>query len=67
MCVLCHERPAPEPLGLCPACAFHVRLEFSRGFRRLMEYLAAWGSFAEWLETHERGAASGAQAGSSNR
>jgi hypothetical protein len=53
MCINCRARRAPEPLGLCPGCAFHVRIELARGFRRLTEYLAAWDSFAAWLEAHE--------------
>jgi hypothetical protein len=49
MCIRCQAHAAPEPLGLCAACAMHTRVELSNGFRRIGSYLAAWAAFEEWL------------------
>ncbi len=49
MCVRCRENEAPEPLGLCPTCVVHTRIELSDGFRRLSRYLGAWSAFDDWL------------------
>ena len=50
MCVRCGQSEAPEPLGLCEACAIQTRAELSAGFRRLTTYLAAWAAFDQWLQ-----------------
>jgi hypothetical protein len=50
MCIQCQAGEAPEPLGLCAACALQVRLECSAGLRRLGLYLAAWAAFDDWLQ-----------------
>ncbi len=55
MCIRCHAAKAPEPLGLCAACAMHTRIEIIEGLKRLSLYLAAWAAFDEWLR--EQGAA----------
>jgi len=55
MCIRCHAAKAPEPLGLCGACAMHTRIEIIDGLKRLSHYLAAWAAFDEWLR--EQGAA----------
>jgi hypothetical protein len=57
MCIRCQEHDAPEPLGLCAACAIQVRLELADGLRRLADYLGAWASFEDWLDSHGLGAA----------
>lgn len=49
MCIRCRQVDAPEPLGLCAACAAQTRLEMSDGLRRLASYLAAWAAFDDWL------------------
>jgi hypothetical protein len=48
MCIRCRALAAPEPLGYCAVCALHVRVDATRGFRRLAEYLAAWAAFDDW-------------------
>jgi hypothetical protein len=50
MCVRCQAAEAPEPLGLCTACALNARVEIVAGLKRLDAYLAAWAAFDDWLE-----------------
>jgi hypothetical protein len=56
-CIRCDEAEAPEALGYCTHCAVQVRVEFTHGFRRLRQYLAAWAAFDEWLRSREAGPA----------
>jgi hypothetical protein len=49
VCVRCRAREAPEPLGLCTACALNTRIEITLGMQRLSGYLAAWAAFDDWL------------------
>jgi hypothetical protein len=57
VCIRCEEAEAPESLGYCTQCAVQVRVEFTHGFRRLRQYLAAWAAFDEWLRARETGPA----------
>jgi hypothetical protein len=57
MCIRCHTTDAPEPFGLCPACAVRTRLELASGLRRLADYLAAWAAFDDWCRTRRNGTA----------
>jgi hypothetical protein len=49
VCVRCLATDAPEPLGLCTACALNTRIEIAAGMQRLSAYLAAWAAFDDWL------------------
>jgi hypothetical protein len=51
MCIRCGDHEAPGPLGFCSACVVQARVEATRGFRRLTEYLAAWAAFDEWCRS----------------
>jgi hypothetical protein len=53
MCVRCMQEKAPEPLGLCAACALHTRIELTSAVARLERYLAAWAAFDDWLAERE--------------
>ncbi len=53
MCIRCCKLDAPEPLGLCAACAIQTRLELSEGFLRMTRYLEAWAAFSAWLEERD--------------
>jgi hypothetical protein len=53
MCIRCQKTTAPDPLGLCPACAVQTRVELSEGFHRLQRYLSAWAAFDRWLDETE--------------
>jgi len=53
MCVRCMQEKAPEPLGLCAACALHTRIELTSAVARLEHYLAAWAAFDDWLAERE--------------
>jgi len=55
MCIRCRSAEAPEPLGLCPACVMHTRVEIVDGLKRLASYLAAWAAFDDWVR--EQGSA----------
>jgi hypothetical protein len=52
MCIRCRSAEAPDPLGLCPACAMNTRSELTDGFKRLSNYLLAWAAFQDWLRDH---------------
>jgi hypothetical protein len=55
MCVRCNSSEAPQPLGLCAACALHTRVELSDGLRRLEDYLDTWAEFNRWLDERTPG------------
>ena len=57
LCVRCEVREAPGPLGLCPACLVHTRLEVAVGLRRFTAYLDSWAAFDDWLRRRGRGSA----------
>jgi hypothetical protein len=53
MCVRCTQEKAPDPLGLCAACALHTRIEITGGVARLERYLGSWAAFEVWLAEQE--------------
>jgi len=48
-CIRCQKAEAPQPLGLCAACAASVRVELVDGLKRIGAYLSSWAAFEEWL------------------
>jgi hypothetical protein len=53
MCIRCNEVEVSDALGYCSSCLVHARIEFSAGFRRLTQYLAAHAAFEAWLREHD--------------
>ena len=51
MCIRCGENRCADERSYCPSCVFALRAEIESGFVRLVEYLGAWASFADWCET----------------
>jgi hypothetical protein len=54
-CIRCQRAEAPQPLGLCAACAASVRVELVEDLKQIGTYLSTWAAFDEWL--HRRGLA----------
>jgi hypothetical protein len=52
-CIRYARAEAPQPLGLCAACAASVRAEVVDDLKRIDTYLSSWAAFDEWLRLRD--------------